>query len=226
MTLSKSGTGRIALARRTLMAATAVTGLSSAALAEPSALVEDISSDRGDVQLMDYLEPGQTVKLAPGEILTLGYFESCVQETITGGTVTVGQYESTVSGGAVETTEVDCDGGPVIVQAGVEQEAGAATFRAAGATTMPVPDRLIFGLSPIIKLSGPANQIVIERLDAETSPKTLAAAGSIVDTAAMGVTLEAGGTYRVTAGDKSLVFKVSKLSQPTGAPAVSRLLPL
>lgn len=226
MTLSKSGTGRIALARRTLMAATAVAGLSSAALAEPSALVEDISSDRGDVQLMDYLEPGQTVKLAPGEILTLGYFESCVQETITGGTVTVGQYESTVSGGAVETTEVDCDGGPVIVQAGVEQEAGAATFRAAGATTMPVPDRLIFGLSPIIKLSGPANQIVIERLDAETSPKTLAAAGNIVDTAAMGVTLEAGGTYRVTAGDKSLVFKVSKLSQPTGAPAVSRLLPL
>lgn len=226
MTLRKSRTGRIALARRTLMAATAVAGLSSAALAEPSALVEDISSDRGDVQLMDYLEPGQTVKLAPGEILTLGYFESCVQETITGGTVTVGQYESTVSGGAVETTEVDCDGGPVIVQAGVEQEAGAATFRAAGATTMPVPDRLIFGLSPIIKLSGPANQIVIERLDAETSPKTIAAAGSIVDTAAMGVTLEAGGTYRVTAGDKSLVFKVSKLSQPTGAPAVSRLLPL
>ena len=200
--------------------------LSGAAWAEPSALVEDISVDRDDVQLMDYLEPGQTVELGPTDTLVLGYFTSCIQETITGGTVTIGEDESTVSGGSVQTDQFDCDGGPVIAQAGAEEGAGAAAFRAGSGKSYPTPDRLIFGLSPIIRLSEQASSVKIERLDADMAEVVIPSNGRVVDTAQSGVVLEPGGVYRVLAGSRAIVFKVSRLAEADVSSKNARLLPL
>lgn len=199
----------------------------SSAMAEPSALVEDISTDREDVQLMDYLEPGMVIELAPDETLTVGYLLSCVQETITGGQVTIGEDESVVSGGSVDTTEVDCDGGPIVAAVGgAEVEAGAAAFRAGAAKDLPLPDRIIFGLSPIVKLSKDAESLTLTRLDEEEGEKAIPASSRIVDFEKLGVVLAHGGTYTLSTGELGMVFKVSRLAEESGVPPVARLLPL
>lgn len=199
----------------------------SPAIAEPSALVEDITTDRDDVQLMDYLEPGMVIELAPDETLTVGYLLSCVQETITGGQVTIGEDESVVSGGAVQSTDVDCDGGPIVASVGgAEVEAGAAAFRAGAAKELPLPDRIIFGLSPIVKLSANAASLTLNRLDEDEGERAIPAGSRIVDFEKLGLVLAHGGTYTLTAGDVGMVFKVSRLAEESGVPPVARLLPL
>lgn len=191
-----------------------------AAQAEPSALVEDITSDRDDVQLMDYLEPGQTIKLAADETIVIGYLLSCIQETITGGTVTVGEDESTVAGGKVESGYVDCDGGPVVAQVGAEQEAGAGAFRG----NVPPPDRIIYGLSPIVRLSEPANDLRLKLMNSDEEEVTVPVNGKVVDFADLGIVLQSSGTYLLTAGERRLLFKVSALSEPNPS-KLARFLP-
>jgi len=212
---------------RTAIAALAVALFAAAAAAaEPSALVEDITSDRDDLQLMDYLEPGRQIELGQDETLVLGYLFTCIRETITGGTVTIGKEKSAVDGGTVETAEVDCDGGPVVGEVGgAEEEAGAATFRKPTGDELPTPDRLIFGTSPIVKLSKAASALVVKRLDEDEPPRTVEASGRIVDFADKGVSLQAGGTYSLEAGERKMVFKVSSFAESGNVAAVGRLLP-
>ena len=196
--------------------------LAGSANAEPSALVEDISSDRDDVQLFDYLEPGQVIELSASETIVIGYLLSCIQETITGGKVTIGEDESNVVGGSRETADVDCDGGPVVAQVGAEQEAGAATFRNVDDAEA---QRLLFGLSPLVRLSAPASELVVQRLDQTESERRVSAPGLVVDMEKSGVKLTRGGLYRIKAGDREMVFKISRLAEEQGAPPVARLLP-
>jgi len=196
--------------------------LAGAANAEPSALVEDISSDRDDVQLFDYLEAGQVIELSAGETIVIGYLLSCVQETITGGKVTIGEDESVVVGGKREIADVDCDGGPVVAQVGAEQEAGAATFRNVDDAEA---QRLLFGLSPLVRLSAPASELVVQRIDESEDVRRITATGLVVDMEKSGVVLSRGGMYRIKAGDREMVFKISRLAEEQGAPPVARLLP-
>ena len=60
---------------------------------------------------MDYVEPGQVIRLGAADGLVLGYLKSCWRETITGGTVTVGTEQSQVAGGEVARVLVQCEGG-------------------------------------------------------------------------------------------------------------------
>jgi hypothetical protein len=74
------------------------------------ALVENVSGDSG-VEFMDYVHPGQVISLGSGDTVVLGYLQSCVRETITGGVVTVGATQSEVQAGTVSRTRVECDAG-------------------------------------------------------------------------------------------------------------------
>ncbi len=193
--------------------------------AEPTALVEDITSDRDDVQLMDYLEPGQMIKLAADETIVIGYLLSCVQETITGGTVTIGSDESTVAGGKKDTTYVDCDGGPVVAQVGAEQEAGAASTRPVTLDEHKA-ERILFGLSPIVKLSKPAAELEVSRLDSTEAVHRVAVSSSVVDLAKSNIALTPGGTYKAKAGDNEVIFKISRLAGEQNTSPLTRFLPL
>src|SRR6516162_8898360 len=87
------------------MAALAVMAAASAGAAAPLqvALVEDVSaSSAGGVMLMDYVETGKVIALGPDDTLVLSYMTSCIQETIRGGTVTVGTTQSEVRSGKVK----------------------------------------------------------------------------------------------------------------------------
>jgi hypothetical protein len=194
--------------------------------AEPVALVEDVSADRTDVQFMDFLEADQVIELADGEKLVLGYFLSCKQETITGGTVTINADSSNVVGGLIETTQVECDGNPVLGQiSGSEEEAGAAAFRALD-DIAPFPQKLIFGLSPVVKLSGVDTLVMLDRLDEEEDSIEVEVTGSFLDFKDEDIKLEPGGIYLLTVGNKNLVFKVSAFSTNTDTSLLQRLLPM
>jgi hypothetical protein len=77
---------------------------------KPAAMVEDIkNAPAAGVEFTDYVFPGQTIQLGQRGELKLSYLASCRSETIRGGTVTVGEQQSTVSGGRVEGTQRPCD---------------------------------------------------------------------------------------------------------------------
>ena len=91
----------------------AVTFASVAAAADPLevAVVESISGNSSGVEFMDYLHLGQVIRLGPQETIVLSYKASCVRETITGGTVTVGLDGSQVRSGEVQRSVGRCGEG-------------------------------------------------------------------------------------------------------------------
>jgi hypothetical protein len=60
---------------------------------------------------MNYLHLGQVIRLNNRETLVLSYKASCVRETITGGTVTVGLDRSQVQSGEVQRSVGRCGEG-------------------------------------------------------------------------------------------------------------------
>ena len=115
------------------LAALAVCGamaLGSAAAADPVevALVESISGNSSGVEFMDYLRLGRVIRLDPHETIVLSYKTSCVRETITGGTVTVGIDRSQVQSGEVTRFEDGCGAGKMVLT-GTQSEIAGRTFR-------------------------------------------------------------------------------------------------
>ena len=97
--------GQAGLAALVLAAALAV----APAAAEPAAaLIESLTSNFQRVELMDYARTGQVIRLSPGQTMVLSYGASCVRETITGGTVTIGTEQSEVRSGEVRRTLAQC----------------------------------------------------------------------------------------------------------------------
>ncbi len=82
-----------------------------AAAGEPVAIIEAIQAPGTGLQFMDFVELGQIIELGRTGKLVLGYFRSCWQEEISGGTIRIGEDESVVEHGQVMRTRVECDGG-------------------------------------------------------------------------------------------------------------------
>src|SRR5262245_23111717 len=72
------------------------------------ALIESYSGTSRAVQTMQYVQAGQTIRLERHETIVLSYNDSCVRETITGGTVTVGIDRSQVQSGQVTRSQGPC----------------------------------------------------------------------------------------------------------------------
>lgn len=101
----------------------------AAAARDPVALVEDVSGAPGaGVAFMDYVYAGQVIQLGLNGKLSLSYFDSCSQETVTGGSVTVQKGASKVSGGAVTVRDLPCQGEQIYVVTATG-EAGATVSR-------------------------------------------------------------------------------------------------
>src|SRR5271157_4392704 len=101
------------------LAALAVCGamaLGSPAVADPIevALVENLTGVSPGAELMDYVRTGQVIRLGPQQTIVLSYMSSCVRETITGGTVTVGTDWSEVHYGEVKRTRA-CNVGKMVL---------------------------------------------------------------------------------------------------------------
>jgi hypothetical protein len=206
-----------------------------AARAEITALVEEIGDPRPGVQFMDYLSAGQMIPLKAGERFVIDYLKSCVRETITGGVVSIGTEKSIVIGGTVDTEKVECDGGKSVLTAEQASKSGVMVFRstgpkaaAASAASGSSAPLTIYGASPIIELKT-GGQLVIERIDRAGERHVAEIAGSkraIFDCAKEGCALTPGGTYRASAGGRSVVFKIAESAKPGARPPVERLVRL
>ena len=100
-----------------------------AARADAVALVEDIGEPRPGVQFMDYLSPGQTIALHPGEQMVIDYLRSCTRETIVGGVVSIGAAESIVVGGDIKRERTECEGGKALLTADQASKSAVMVFR-------------------------------------------------------------------------------------------------
>ncbi|PWC52437.1 hypothetical protein TSH7_33485 [Azospirillum sp. TSH7] len=196
----------------------------------PTALVEDVSDGVDGVQPMDYLAAGRSVALKAGQTLTLSYLESCVNETITGGSVTVGARESAVEGGSIDRHTLPCDGGKLLLASNEAGKAGVTVFRSAPIALpgmkapLPKPDLTLFKTHPVLILSAPG-PVTIDRLDVQgIALTTVNVPGTTLDTAKKGSGLEAGGLYKVSAGQKSFIVKIDEKAAAGGGPALGRLI--
>ena len=180
---------------------------------------------------MDYVEPGQVIRLSGHDRMVLGYLKSCWRETISGGTVTVGTEQSEVTGGDVARAKVACEGGKMMLSAELAGKSGAMVFRQAPirqAAVTPHPQFTLYGLSPVFELR-PGGSLVVERLDQPGERHEFAITdqqlvrGAFLDFAKAGVALAAGGVYRAKLAGQEIVFKIDPDAKPGDMPLAGRL---
>ena len=92
------------------------------------ALVESASGNSLSVESMDYVRAGQIIRLGPHDTIVLRYLSSCLRETITGGTVTVGPDWSEVQSGEVQRLRGECGAGKMVLT-GTQSPIAGRTFR-------------------------------------------------------------------------------------------------
>jgi hypothetical protein len=223
----RSRSRSISLAAASLLAGALLPGAHAAD--RPAAMVESVSGPIAGVQVMDYLTDGTVVELGAAGVLVVDYLASCVRETITGGTARIGATQSSVERGKISRRRVDCDGAELQLTATQSDQGGVAVFRSAlggtGADGLPQPDLTLRGRAPFITTKEPGT-IKIERLDANEPALAISAART--GSGRIGVELAplaAGGLYRATIGQRSLVFRIAP-DAGTDVPLIARLLPL
>jgi hypothetical protein len=206
----------------------------AAAPLSPVAVVEDVVGGAGGVQMMDYVTPGEVIKLGPKDTIVLGYLTSCSREKITGGTVTVGPEHSAVVGGSVQRTTTPCGGGKIALNSATADKSAAMAFREIpqGGFQKPVqPQVTVYGRSPVVELK-PIGALVIERVDVpgERHDIILGDAhlmrGKFLDLAMADVELSPGGIYKARVGAQEIVFKFDHQAKAGETPIAGRLLRL
>jgi len=222
---------------RTIFRTAAVAGLcalavAGASAAQPAAVVEEVADKAAGVEEMEYVSAGRVIKLSAGGKLVLGYLASCVRETISGGTVTIGEAESAVAGGKVVRTKTPCTGTQLALSNQQTRSSGVVVFRAppTGAKPAAAPEAAftLYGTAPLVELST-AGTLVLERLDAKERleipiPEAGLRRGAFYDFAATDKALTAGGLYRAQFGAREVVFRVDPLAKAGKSPLVGRLL--
>ena len=212
----------------TLLAIAIAGTISTPAHAEPiSVIVEEISEPVGAVAPMDLLVEGKVIKLGKGSTLVLGYLRSCLRETITGGTITIGVYRSIVVDGKRTVEQVTCDGGTIDSDAKKSPSALGAVFREQGKHgKLPKPERTLFGVSPIIRVAAASKELEIRRLDNPKQPPIKLSVGNgLVDVGKAGIKLEPGGLYYISDGLTGQVVKISLLARDDVS-VLSKFLPM
>jgi hypothetical protein len=203
----------------------------TASAQSPVAVVEELAGSVPGVQFMDYVDPGQVIRLGAHDRIVLGYLKSCWRETITGGTVTVGAEQSEVTGGEVARAKVACEGGKMMLSAELAGKSGAMVFRQVPkprTVALPNPEFTLYGLSPVFELR-PPGKLVVERLDQPGERHEVAVTekelmrGAFFDCAKAGVTLAPGGIYRAKFAGQEIVFKIDPDAKAGDAPLVGRL---
>lgn len=187
--------------------------------AEPVAIVEEASSD-APVRVFSYLSQGQVIRLGAKAKLLIGYLHSCVQEQLRGGVVTIGRERSRVVGGHRSARVLDCGGAAELSRSEAERGAVLVMRR----PTPPAPRLVLASVSPLIAPKQAAPSVRLDRLDRSEPPATLMLRDGVIDLAASGRALARGGTYRVSAGGASMVFKVAADARAGGDSVLLRLL--
>jgi hypothetical protein len=219
--------------KRFLSAMIGVIALTSLARAgqAPVAVVEDVQGKVTGAEFMDYVIPGQVIKLGAGGSITLGYMKSCWRETITGiGTVIVGTEESSVHLSEFKAGKVPCDSG-LTEHVGKDAGDSAATIVRSIGEEHPKPQLVLHGQSPLVAVSE-RGKLVVDRLDVKGEHYELDLAGApfvhgkFYDFARTNIALKPGAAYSMKLNSKSVAFVVDADAVAGTTPAMSRLVSL
>ena len=212
-----------------IFAVAALIGLAMPAHAQqPVALVEDIQGDVSGVELMDYVTPGQTIRLGSDGALVLSYLKSCRREIINGsGSVVIGPGESKVEGATLKNDIVNCDAGHAQASTRETSEVAATIVRSVGSDAT-LPQAIIYGASPIFEAKG-RGTLVVERVDQAGEQHKIDLTGRqfkgrFYDLAGTGQPLTPGGTYVATFGTARIVFRVDPQAKTGPGPVIGRLI--
>jgi hypothetical protein len=210
----------------------ALTGIANAAGQAPVAVVEDVQGKVTGAELMDYVVPGQVIKLGAGSSIVIGYMKSCWRETISGiGTVIVGTEESSVHLAQFKAGKVPCDSSQA---ERINKEAGesAATLvRSLRDDPKGPPPLVLHGQSPIVATSE-RGKLVVERLDVKGEQyevdltRASPARGKFYDLAKNHISLKPGGAYSMKLNSKFNAFVVDSDAKPGTGPVIGRLVTL
>ena len=184
----------------------------------PTAIVEEIEAADTEIQFMDLLLPGQVIKLGRNGKVTLSYFDSCTNEEIVGGSVTVGKEKSIVVGSKVTVKKSDdCHKGDFVLKTASAQSAAAVVFRGrkpnaekkVKAKSSPPPKRVLMSTHPVILFLGKSPKTVqlgdIFGLDVTKLP----AENARIDFYERGITLENDKTYVVEMDDEKVYLQIA-----------------
>ncbi len=206
--------------------------LASAAAQAPVAVVEDVQGKVAGVEFMDYVAPGRVIKLGAKDQLVLSYMKSCWRESITGGTVTVGQEQSAVSQGKVERAKVACDSSRMQLSSREATQSAATVFRSLR-SDQPVPKQALitlYGQSPVVEVNDARGRLVIERVDESGERIEVAIEGKallrgrFLDLAKTDIALKPGARYAASLGALKVEFTIAWDAQPGATPVIGRLL--
>jgi hypothetical protein len=220
--------------RRPFAATVCFLALTAIARAEPPvAVVEDAQGKVTGAEFMDYVVPGQVIKLGTGGKLVLGYMKSCWRETISGvGTVIVGAEQSAVHLADFKTEKVACDPSQAQRIGKELGESAATVVRSMKDDPKKGPPPLVLhGQSPIVSTLE-RGKLVVERLDVkgERYEVDLTGAqlthGRFYDLGKNNIALAPGGAYSITVKSKFAAFVVDPNAKPGAGPVIGRLVTL
>ncbi len=209
-----------------------LTGLAGAGQA-PVAVVEDMKGKVSGAELMDYVVPGQVIKLGAGASVTIGYMKSCWRETISGlGTVIIGTENSSVDLAQFKAGKVPCDSSQA---QRINKEAG----ESAATLVRSLNDDLqkdaaplvLHGRSPVVATSE-RGRLLVERTDVKGEhyqvdlAKAMPARSKAYDLARSHIALKPGGTYSMTLNSRTVAFVVDKTASAGAGPVIGRLVTL
>ena len=220
--------------RRLLTATAFLLALTAIARAEtPVAVVEDVQGKVTGAEFMDYVVPGQVIKLGPGGKVVLGYMKSCWRETISGvGTVIVGAEQSAVHLANFKTEKVACDPSQAQRIGKDLGESAATVVRSLNEEKKKGPPPLVLhGQSPIVSIPE-RGKLVVERLDVKGERYEVDLANAqptgrrFYDLTRSNIALAPGGAYSITLNSKFAAFVVSPDATPGAGPVIGRLVTL
>jgi hypothetical protein len=215
--------------KNVMAALVGLVGLTGIAHAQtPVAVVEDVQGKVTGAEVMDYVVPGQIIKLGAGGMVVLGYMKSCWRETISGiGTVIVGTEQSAVHLAEFKADKVACDPSQSQHIGHEVGESAAAVVRGLTAEGPAAPPPLVLhGLSPIIATSD-RGRLLVERRDVRGERYEVdLTRGRFYDFAKAKVALKPGGEYSATLKSKQVVFRIDANAEPGAGPIIGRLVPL
>jgi hypothetical protein len=188
-------------------------------------LIESLSGPVPGVHAFDYVATGTTIALGPTTVMVLDHLGSCVRETITGGTVHVGERISQVADpSGIARGRYNCDGTQLEEEASLSQT-GVGLTRGVGESL------LLHSTVPLI-LADQSGTVSFLRIDQPAPPINLQVVEQgkqtpiPVDMAQRQQALAAGASYHVTLGDRAINIRVDPQANDHAVALLVRLLPL
>lgn len=194
---------------------------------ELTAVIEEVSAGAAGVSAFEMIEAGRTIQLAQTEHVVVSYFASCLRETITGGTITIGSIQSTVAHGTVERVRVPCDGGKLVLNPAEAGKSATLVFRDDPRTIEDLRERAyrIYSDHPAV-FAPTCRLITVERLDQPTQSITIEVRDNWVDFAGSGKKLAPGGLYRLSGGGRETIIAIEIPANGSRISLPSRLVAL